>query len=95
MLEKVWRSRAASDLGAVLQERRAKTAAALARGHALRGRPLRVLVTLLSSAHYSWPYGKWWSSAVKSTAQAFAPQRVLSVIRKYRSPSRAKTGARA
>ncbi len=95
MLEKVWRSRAASDLDAVLQERRAKVAAALARGHALCRSPLRVLVTLLSSAPYSWRYGKWWSGAVKSTAQAFAPQRVLSVIRKYRSPSRAKSGARA
>lgn len=95
MLEKVWRSRAASDLDAVLQERRAKVAAALARGHALCRSPLRVLVTLLSSAHYSWPYGKWWSGAVKATAQVLAPQGVLSVIRKYRSPSRAKTGARA
>jgi glycosyltransferase involved in cell wall biosynthesis len=95
MLEKVWRSRAASNLDAVLQERRAKVAAALARSHALCRSPLRVLVTLLSSAPYSWRYGKWWSGAVKSTAQAFAPQRVLSVIRKYRSPSRAKSAARA
>jgi glycosyltransferase involved in cell wall biosynthesis len=95
MLEKVWRSRSASHLDAVLQERRAKVAAALARGHALCRSPLRVLGTLLASAHYSWPYGKWWSGALKATAQAFAPQGVLSVMRKYRSPGRAKTGAQA
>lgn len=95
MLQKVQRSGVAPHLDAVLQERRAKVAAGLARGHALCRSRLRVLSTLLSSAHYSWPYGKWWSSAVKSTAQAFAPQGVLSVIRKYRSPSRAKTGAQA
>jgi glycosyltransferase involved in cell wall biosynthesis len=93
MLEKVQRSRVAPHLDAVLQKRRAKVAAALARGHALCRSRRRVLSTLVSSAHYSWPYGEWWSGALKSTARAFAPPRVLSVIRKYRRCGRAKSGS--
>lgn len=93
MLAKVQRSGVAPHLDAVLQERRAKVAAGLARGHALYRSRLRVLSTLLSSAHYSWRYREWWLEALKATVRAFATPRLLSIVSKYRSDGRAKSGS--
>jgi glycosyltransferase involved in cell wall biosynthesis len=87
-VEIVQHSGAASHLDAVLNERRAKISANLARGHALCKSRLRVLTTLLFSVRYSWRYREWWRGALAATVLAFAPAAALSVVRKYRRGGR-------
>jgi hypothetical protein len=83
-VEMVQRSGSAPHLGALLNERRAKISANLARGHALRKHRMRVLITLLSSVRYSWPYWRWWVGGLAAAARALSPEIALRVARKYR-----------
>jgi glycosyltransferase involved in cell wall biosynthesis len=95
MFAKVRRSGVAAHLTPVLRRRRARVAAGLARSHSLQRSRLRVLRTVLSSAHYSWRYRQWWGGALAAMARAFAPAGALQVIRKYRAGVHAKTGSPA
>ncbi|HEY1313632.1 MAG TPA: glycosyltransferase, partial [Steroidobacteraceae bacterium] len=72
-LEIVQHSAAAPHLHGVLDERRAKISANMARGYALRRHRVRALATLLSSARYSWRYPYWWRGALLAGARAISP----------------------
>jgi glycosyltransferase involved in cell wall biosynthesis len=82
-LEKMQRSGAAHHLESVLERRRATVSAGIARGYARSGNRRLVMSTLVSSAHYSWPYRAWWYGAMAAAVQAFAPISVWAAIRRY------------
>jgi len=69
---------------AILRKRLALTSAFLARSQAVHGSKLSALATVLGSAHYSWRYGPWWSTATEATARALVPTAVQNVLRRAR-----------
>jgi len=91
-IEITQRSGAAANLDALLNQRRARVSANLAKAHATAKHRSRVISTLLSSAPYSWPHAAWWVGALQAIARAFAPVRVLRALRQYRRGGRVGTG---
>lgn len=87
ILEKLQRSRVAPHLHATLQRRRVAISANLARRHAVCGKRLGVLGTLLRDASFSWRHWNWWFAGFTSTARVFAPEALVSMLRSYRRKS--------
>jgi GT2 family glycosyltransferase len=84
MFEKLRRSGCAPHLDAVLQERRARTAANLALAHAQRHERRAALGAVLAGAPYAWPHGAWWRGALRATAHALAPPGMAGLLRMHR-----------
>jgi glycosyltransferase involved in cell wall biosynthesis len=80
VFEKALRTRRSDHLDAVLRRLRAEMSAGLARSQAQSGRYLGALVTVLSSATYSWRFPQWW----RGTLAALTPDPVRSALRRYR-----------
>jgi glycosyltransferase involved in cell wall biosynthesis len=81
---KLQRSQVAPHLRSVLHRRRVAISANMARRHAICGRRLDLLGTLLRDAPFSWRYWNWWSTGVTSTARAFAPAALVNRLRAHR-----------
>ena len=90
MFAKLQRSGCVPHLDALLQERRARTAANLAVAHAQRDERGAALGALLAAAPYAWPHRAWWHGALRATARALAPPAMLARrrMRKDHSMSR-------
>ena len=89
MLEKVQRSGIALQTPAVLQWRRAKCAASLARAYAQGGQRRRALATLSGSLRYSWRHKAWRDGAASTLARVLLPAAAVRVIRNDRDSTRA------
>jgi glycosyltransferase involved in cell wall biosynthesis len=94
-LEMVQLSGVARHLSALLNERRAKISADLARGHALRKHRLRAMQTLWSSVRYSWRYRDWWRGALSAAARVLSPEIAWTIARRYRLRNRVNLESRA
>ncbi|MGC1520209.1 MAG: glycosyltransferase [Steroidobacteraceae bacterium] len=95
VVESAQRSAAAAHLAPVLGKRRADISVTLARRHAANRHGLRVLVTLWSSASYSWRYGRWWTGGLAAIIRALAPEGALRALRRYRHAGKAAAALRA
>jgi glycosyltransferase involved in cell wall biosynthesis len=91
-IEITQRSGVAGHLNNLLTGRRAMVSANLAKAHALDKRRWRVLAALFESAPYSWRHAAWWTGALEAMVRAFAPQRALLALRRYRHGRRAGLG---
>jgi glycosyltransferase involved in cell wall biosynthesis len=85
VFEKALRASGGSHLGVLLRKLRAEMSAGLARSQATSGKRFSAVGTLVSSAHYSWRYARWWSGALRALAYAFAPPALRNAVRRYRS----------
>jgi glycosyltransferase involved in cell wall biosynthesis len=65
----------------VLRRERAKAAAQLARGQALRGARAASLRTLVRSSRYAWGYHEWWLQGAEAAVRVAAPPGVLRIAR--------------
>ena len=63
----------------LLQARRAKVGADLAKAHARRHERARVFKTLSASAPRSWRYPVWWRGALAAMVLAFVPSQIVRV----------------
>ena len=70
---------------AILRKLRAEMSAGLARSQVASAMPLSAFGTLLSSAPYSWRYGRWWGGAARTLLRAFAPTALRSRARHHRN----------
>lgn len=72
-------------LCALLRSLRAQMSAGLARSQWLSGLPMAALATIVTSAPYSWRYGRWWQVVLGTAARALTPRVVRSAVRRLRS----------
>jgi glycosyltransferase involved in cell wall biosynthesis len=72
-------------LCALLHSLRAQMSAGLARSQWLSGTPMAALATTVTSAPYSWRYGRWWQVVLGTAARALTPGVVRSAVRRLRS----------
>jgi glycosyltransferase involved in cell wall biosynthesis len=93
VIDKLLRSGTVEHLHSLLRERRAELVAGLARTHAGSGNRISTLRTLFSSVRYSWRYPQWWFGALRATAQVFAPQALVAVLRSRRMGASRSRGA--
>ena len=89
VFEKALHASRGGHLDPILRKLRAEMSAGLAKSQASSGERIGALVTLFSSAPYSWRYRRWWYGALSATARAFAPQSVRMLVRRYRHSHRA------
>ena len=92
MLERVERSGIASQTPTMLQWRRAKCAASLARAYAQGGQRRQALATLSGSLRYSWRHKAWRDGAVSTVARVLLPAAAVRLIRGDRDCARALAG---
>lgn len=81
-LKTIRRYAAGARTRAILRKRLALASAFLARSQAVHGLKLPALATVLKSAHYSWRYSQWWSTAAEATARALTPASMQNVLRR-------------
>lgn len=84
VLDKVLRLGSAAQYEYFVHKRRALASASLAKCYAASGDRGAALRTLASTAPVSWRHQGWWSEGLLAIALAFAPQRILNIVRQYR-----------
>lgn len=84
VFEKVRKIHGTEHLHAILGEKSAEVAAGLARSYAASGDRAAALRTVATSMRQSWRYPRWWSGALRATAQVFAPHALMAVARRGR-----------
>lgn len=80
-LERLLAARTECATLSVLRRERAKAAAELALGQAIRGRRAASMRTLAESLRYAWAYPEWWLRAAKAATRAATPASVLPIAR--------------
>ena len=80
-LEKLLAAGTGSRTLQVLCRERAKAAADLARGQAIRGGRVASVRTLAKSLRYAWPYPEWWLGGAEAAVRAVTPPRLLRIAR--------------
>jgi glycosyltransferase involved in cell wall biosynthesis len=80
-LEKLLAAGTGSATVSILCRERAKAAADLARGQAIRGGRGASLLTLAKSLRYAWAYPEWWLGGAEAAARAAAPDFVMRIAR--------------
>lgn len=90
VIEKAQRGAGDPQFAAMLHEQRAVTAAGLARSHALFGRRIDVVHSLIQSAPYSFRYLHWWRVGAYASARALAPRVMINALRALRARMRSR-----